>query len=186
MGHLYKDCPLNKKVREGAKGMETLQKNSQAQGSLPVVEQATNLAHSEALPVPTEVTKKKWGKAPIGTPSPPLTRARAAAEAAFSTGMSNTNSSSVYSNVSLYCIDTSSVQFYSTQSLAHTFNPPIAVDFPIKPSSPTISYTQPSFPDEPPPTSLIHAPLLIRALHLSDTPLEPKFALRPLTPWVST
>lgn len=158
MGHLYKNCLLNKKESGGDKGKDTLQKNTQAQGSPPVGEEAANLARSEALPVPSKVTRKKQGKAPIGAPSPPLTRERVAVGAAFSMGMLNTNSSSVYSNVSPHCIGTSSDHFFLVQYFTHTFNPPKAVECPMKPSSPTISCTQPSFPDEPPPNSHLYVP----------------------------
>ena len=85
-----------------------------------MVEETANLAHSDVVPAPGKEIRNKRGKAPIDVPSPPLTRVRVAAKAAFYMGMSNTISSFAYSIVSPHYIDTSSVQ-----SLAHSINLPL-------------------------------------------------------------
>jgi len=165
VGHLFKECPLNKKASEREKGKVTPQKISYAQGSPPVAKEAAILAHSDAEKEPTKEIRKKRGKAPFSPPSPPLTRERAAIEAALSMGMLNSTPSSTYYIASSHYIDTNTVWPH-----IHTYNPPISLECPFKPSSPIISCTPPLFPKDPQPIPHIHDHTPHQALHPIDTP----------------
>ena len=105
VAHILKDFPLNGKERAGDKDNATPHKSSHDQGNPPSVEEVVNhMVQAAAEKVPSKGDRKKCGKVAYGPPSPPLTRARAAVEATFSIGMSESSSSSSFTTVSSYCI----------------------------------------------------------------------------------
>jgi len=109
VGHIFKDCRLNRKARDGEKEKVNPQKISHSQGSPPVAKEAIKLTQVDAEKAPSKEPRKKRGKGPFGPPSPPFTRARAVAEATFSTGMLDLSSSSAYSTSSSFCITSNNV-----------------------------------------------------------------------------
>lgn len=65
-----------------------LHKSSLDQGNtLSIEEEVNHMVQAITEKVPSKEVRKKHGKSAYGPPSPPLTRSRAAIEAAFSTGM---------------------------------------------------------------------------------------------------
>ena len=88
--HVFRDCPLN--IKGGQRSHENVMSSTIPQEPsqhVKEVEEQPQQALSEEEREHEQGPKKKWGKAPLRPPSPPLTRARTALRDAFTVSMEN-------------------------------------------------------------------------------------------------
>lgn len=133
--HLYKECPLVNHTNV-SKHLSKVPKT--------VPGEPKHLATTgRELNKATKVREKKSDTSHTQTPSPPMTRAWAAAIVALSS--SNYIIFSFFNSLT----STASVLYTSTSHFIYTFvrNPP-SLSFPLYPSHLTFSYTPPSFPNQ--------------------------------------
>jgi len=153
VGHLFKDCPLISKERNGNKGQTVPTKNPLATTRHNYSHEVTaHTAHEAAGNSLALETPKKRRKASYYPTSPPLNRSREATKAALSSGMSSSEPCSVQFSHSSYCMDVSMGSQQSSSFLSSR-PPPITLACPLQPPPPTFSYTPPSFPEAIPSAS---------------------------------